>query len=77
MTALWGYLAAAGAAIVAIIGFWLKAKSAGRAEARQAQEKANADAIVRGSEIRGEVRDAGVGNARDRLRGISIDRPRD
>ena len=65
------------AAVLALVGIRWQAKSQGRAEARQAQEKANADAIVRGTQVRDQVRDAGVDAARDRLRGIAVDRPRD
>lgn len=55
------------AALLALVGIRWQAKSQGRAEARQEQEKANAQAIVRGSEIRDSVRAAGADAARDSL----------
>jgi hypothetical protein len=65
------------AALLALVGIRWQAKSQGRAEARAEQEKANADAIVAGAQVRDRVRDAGVDAARERLRRSAIDRPRD
>lgn len=64
------------AALLALVGIRWQAKSQGRAEARQEQEKANAEAIRDGAQVRDRVRDAGADAARDRLRSIATDRPR-
>lgn len=77
LTGLWGYLAAAGGAVIALVAAYLGIKAKGRAEARAEQEARNADAIVAGAQVRDRVRDAGVDAARERLRRSAIDRPRD
>jgi type II secretory pathway component PulJ len=56
------------AALLALVGIRWQAKSQGRAEARQEQEKANAEAMVRGAEVQRDVRAAGPAAAREHLR---------
>lgn len=65
---LWGYIGGAAVALVGLIGLYFGVKAKGRAEARQEQEQQNAQAIVRGSEIRDSVRADGADAGRDWLR---------